>query len=246
MNIQVFAAVVVLHVVTVAYVERPIGIHIVQVVAPVLTRKRIGVVGRPVPFHALDAHGGMADVEGFILVILVSGIENQLSVVRPLQPPVVHEVGFHVPARIVFPAVLRHHEAQLLVMVGHRGRSVVHTHGYLLVRAVHVHVGIGRCLKPDPHQRLRNHELHGQHRGVSIILVIHRESVVAAHFQSAPLVRNAEGVVCVLYDGVYRVEVVLYRVVVEALQVVALEQFLRLCPVVFAVFHGIYEPPESV
>ena len=109
-----------------------------------------------------------------------------------------------------------------------------------------VNVGIGGGLQSYVHQRVQHEELHLEHLLVVLVLVDDRQPVVAAQLQAALVVGNAEVVVGVEHRGVDAVVVVLYLVVVEALQPVALENLLRHRPVGLAMVEVVGQPVEVV
>ena len=102
-------------------------------------------------------------------------------------------------------------------------------------------VDIGVCSHRHArfNQRLHNHEA-SREDGVAFVLVVYRETIVAARLYAAILVRNGKSVVGVKRIGVQRfLDVVNGAAVCKSFTVVRLEDTFRHTPVGFAMLQSV-------
>ena len=137
---------------------------------------------RLVPGYAVEAHGGVAGVEHFELVVFITRFEDELSIVLPGKPGGHNIVGTDILLYVVLAPVLHNEGLQLLVRVGYSECIEAYLHLHLLVSLVDIDVGVSGDAEADAHQQLGNSELHDHHLAVFLIFD-DVEAVVTALFQ---------------------------------------------------------------
>ena len=115
-----------LHVVAVPDQERAVGILIIHIVVPRLIHKGVGMEMLAVPFNTVDAHGGMVHIENLEFPVFITGGEDEVTTVQPLQSVGGDVLRLRIDLGIVPPAVLHHHGLDLLLGYNHRLVAVIH------------------------------------------------------------------------------------------------------------------------
>ena len=240
MRLDILTLCIDIHVVGVADAESAVGILIVEVVGTWLVGEDPCMILFAVPAYPLQAHGGVRGVEGLKLMILVSTGEDKFAVMVPC-----HAVGpdilwLGVVDTVVPPSVLQHNGLDLRGWRRDTVGAEVETDAQLLVTVIDVDVRVCRLRHRALHRLFRHHETSLEHRRVVVILVIDRHRVVATEFQSAPVVGQCQSIMgvecvcvdrlCVVVDGVARS---------KAIDIVALQEFLRRCPVSLTMLDGV-------
>ena len=171
----------------------------------------------------------------------VAGIENQGLVMLPCQSLPGDEIGTHIMTGLVLTPVLHHDSTYLLVHIEHTHTVIIHSHRQLLVTVIMVYIGIGRHIQTYAHQWFHHIELHLQHLFVVQVFVNDGQTIVATHLQPAPVVRYCQPVVRIHHGSIDAVLVVLYGIVIEPHQPVALKQFVGHGPVCLTMLQMVHE-----
>ena len=89
-----------------------------------------------------DAKSRVSGIEDLEFPVFIAAIEDQLSLMLPLESVLTDITGSHVPAPVVFTCILHYHRLDLILRTGHQLVIVVQVETHLLVTLVGVDVGI--------------------------------------------------------------------------------------------------------
>ena len=149
-------------------------------------------------------------------------------------------LGANVDACIVPTPILQHHRLDFLVGLRDAHALIVHRPCYLLMRGIHVDIGVGGAREPGFHRGLGHHETGARHQRV--LLVINAHLVVAALRQPALVVGQGKGIMRVGHLRLARgLHVVDGHPLRKAFGIIGGEQLRGRCPVGLAMHHVVGE-----
>ena len=227
-------------VVAVAHTKQALCTLIVNIAGARFVGVQAGVIVPSVPCDFGNAHRGMVDRQTFELAIDVARVEYQRPAMLPGQAIGRLHLGANVDARIVPAAILQHHRLDFPVGLRDVHALIVHRPCYLLMRGIHVDIGVGGAREPGFHRGLGHHETGARHQRV--LLVINAHLVVAALRQPALVVGQGKGIMRVGHLRLARgLHVVDGHPLRKAFGIIGGEQLRGRCPVGLAMHHVVGE-----
>ena len=180
----------------------------------------------------------MRDVEHLEFAVFVASGEDKIAVVVPHQSVAAYILWLGIDHRVVPSLVLQYDGTYLRGMVGDAQSPIVHTHAHLLMAVVDVDVGVTGDAEAHFHAWFHNHETRREHGLAVVVLVVHRDAVIAAEPWRALVVGQREGIVGVERVGVDGLFGIVDGVACgKAVDEVALKELLRRGPVSLAVLY---------